>query len=274
MIDIHSHLLPQIDDGSNSWEESLAMARQAVSDGTTELAVTHHILSNKEFEREAEILRKFVEIKKRLAAEKIPLKLHLGSEIFYEHELDLSARIATYNNNGRYFLVEFPMQGIPRGAAEKFFALIVDGKLPILAHPERNVGFLKNPSRAFDFVQRGIFLQMNAGSLTGKYGTRVKTLATTLMDSRLIHFVGSDGHNTGRRSMHMGETYRLVRETWGEQSARQIFFENPRKMLAGEELDVSEPLPVQPVRKGNALNPLHLLKKLVSFSEYNFMHDT
>lgn len=267
MIDIHSHLLPQIDDGSNSWEESLAMARQAAGDGTTELAVTHHIISNQEFGREPEILEKFAEMKKRMTAAKIALELHLGSEIFYQHDLDLSSRIATLNNTRRYFLVEFPMQGIPRGAGEKFFELILDGKIPIIAHPERNIGFLKNPSRAFDFVQRGALLQMNAGSLTGKYGEGVKGLATALMNARLIHFVGSDGHNTDRRSMHMGETYRIVHDMWGDKTARQIFFENPRKMLAGEELHAPEPLPVQPVKKHGALNPLRLLKRLVSPSE-------
>jgi protein-tyrosine phosphatase len=264
MIDIHSHLLPQIDDGSNSWEESTAMARQAVADGTTELAVTHHIISNKEFGREPEILEKFLEMKKRLVAEKIALKLHLGSEIFYQHEINLKPRIATLNNTGKYFLVEFPMEGIPRGADDKFFELIMDGKIPIIAHPERNVGFMKNPSRAFDFVQRGALMQMNAGSLTGKYGGNVKELAAALMNSRLIHFVGSDGHNTTRRSMHMGETYRIVQETWGEKTARQIFYDNPRKMLAGEDLHVPEPLPVERVKKGSLLNPVRFFKKLVS----------
>ncbi len=264
MIDIHSHLLPQIDDGANGWEESLAMARQAVSDGTTELAVTHHIVNNKEFSREPEILEKYNEMKKRLAAEKIPLKLHLGSEIFYQHEIELTARIATLNNTGRYFLVEFPMQGIPRGASDKFAQHVRSGIIPIIAHPERNAGFLKNPGRAFDFVQGGAFLQMNAGSLVGKYGEEVKDLAATLMNSRLIHFAGSDGHNTGRRSMRMGETYRLVCEKWGEKTARQIFYDNPRKMLDGEELQVPAAVPVQSLKKNGGINPLRLLKRLVS----------
>jgi protein-tyrosine phosphatase len=266
MIDIHSHLLPQIDDGSNSWDESLAMARQAVGDGTTELAVTHHIISNNEFDRAPEILEKLAELKRRLADENIPLKLHIGSEIFYQHEMDLTSRIATMNNTGKYFLVEFPMEGIPRGAADKFFELIMDGRIPIIAHPERNVGFMKTPGRAFDFVQRGALMQMNAGSLAGKYGEKVKDLATMLMNAQLIHFVGSDGHNTKRRPMNLGETYRAVVKSWGEKTARQIFYDNPGKMLAGEELRVPEPLPVEPVKKGGLLNPVRLLKKLVSYS--------
>lgn len=266
MIDIHAHLLPQIDDGPTTWEESLEMARQAFDDGTTELVVTHHILSNRDFNLEVEILEKFEEMKRQLRAAKIGLKLYLGSEIFYQHDLDLSARIATMNDTGRYFLVEFPMQGIPRGVGERFFEMALDGKIPIIAHPERNLGFLRNPDRAFDFVQRGALLQMNAGSLTGRYGEGVKGLATALMNSQLVHFVGSDGHNTGRRSMHMGETYRIVRDMWGEKTARQVFVENPRMMLAGEELQVPEPLPVQPVKGRGVLNPWRLLKRLVSFS--------
>lgn len=263
MIDIHAHLLPQIDDGPGSWEESLEMARQAFEDGTAELVVTHHILSNRDFSLEPEILDKFAEMKNQLRAARIGLKLHLGSEIFYQHDLDLSSRIATLNNTGRYFLVEFPMQGIPRGVGEKFFEMALDGKVPIIAHPERNVGFLRNPNRAFDFVQRGALLQMNAGSLTGRYGDGVKGLATALMNSRLIHFVGSDGHNTGHRSMHMGETYRIVRDMWGEQIAREIFLENPRAMLAGDELHLREPLPVEPVNTRSPFNAFRLLKRFV-----------
>ena len=263
MIDIHSHLLPTIDDGSSSWDESLAMARQAVADGTTELAVTHHILSNQDFEQEPEILAKYAEMKQRLAEAKVPLVLHLASELYYEQDLNLAPQIATYNHTGRYFLVEFPMQGIPRGAVDQFFELALDGKTPIIAHPERNLGFLKNPSRAYDFVQRGALLQMNAGSLVGKYGEGVKNLAIALLNAHLIHFVGSDGHNTTRRSMRMREVSRIVRDMWGDAMSREIFQDNPRKMLAGEELKVPEPLTVEPVKKRGSLNPLVLLRRLV-----------
>jgi protein-tyrosine phosphatase len=264
MIDLHSHLLPGIDDGSHNWEESVAMAQQAVADGTTEIVITHHILDNTYYKLEAEILQKYEEMKKRLAAEQIKLRLHLACEIFYQPDMELNHTISTFNNNGRYFLVEFPMQGIPRGVDDVFFQLILDGKTPVIAHPERNVGILKNPNRAYEFVQRGALLQMNAGSLIGKYGEGVAALAMALMNGRLIHFAGSDGHNTDRRPLRMRETYNLVRDLWGDRVATRIFLENPRLALAGQEIKISEPLPVEAVKKRRSFNPLQLLKRLAS----------
>ena len=263
MIDIHSHLLPGIDDGAQNWEETIEMAKQAVESGTKEIVITHHILDNSQFKLESEIISKFDELEKRLTQAKIPLKLHLASELFYQFELDLTHRISTLDNNGRYFLVEFPMQGIPQGADELFFKLIMDGKTPIIAHPERNFGLLKNPQRAYDFVQRGVLLQLNAGSLDGKYGEGVKALAIAFMNSHLIHFVGSDGHNVHRRPMRIGDIYDTVVELWGEQRAKQIFFENPRKALAGESIKRPEPLPVEAVRKRSSFSPMNLFKRLV-----------
>jgi len=265
MIDLHSHLLPGIDDGSQNWDESLAMAQQAVGDGTTEIQITHHILDNSQYGKlEADILARYEEMQQRLQQAKINLQLHLACEIFYQPDMELNHKISTFNNNGRYFLVEFPMQGIPRGVDETFFQLILDGKTPVLAHPERNAGFLKNPNRVYEFVQRGVLLQMNAGSLSGKYGDGVMALATALMNSRLIHFFGSDGHNTRSRKVCMGEDFKVVRDLWGDRVANRIFYENPRLALAGQEVKIPEPVPVEAVKKRRSLNPLQFLRKLAS----------
>jgi len=265
MIDLHSHLLPGIDDGAENWDESMEMARQAVADGTTEIQITHHILDNSQYGKlEADILEKFVDMSRRLQAEKINLKLHLACEIFYQPDMDLHHKISTFNNNGRYFLVEFPMQGIPRGVEDVFFQLILDGKMPVIAHPERNVGFLKNPNRVYEFVQRGVLFQMNAGSLGGKYGDGVAALAAALMNSRLIHLFGSDGHNIRSRKVCMGEDFKIVRDLWGDRVAHRIFYENPRLALAGQEVKIPEPLPVEAVKKRRSLNPLRFLRNLAS----------
>ncbi len=264
MIDLHSHLLPGIDDGSKDWEESLEMARQAVADGTTELQITHHVLDNSQYRLEAEILEKYDEMKRLLQSKKIKLTLHLACEIFYQPDMELHHQISTFDHNGRYFLVEFPMQGIPRGVDDTFFQMILDGKTPVIAHPERNVGFLKNPNRVYEFVQRGALFQMNAGSLSGKYGDGVAGLAMALMNSRLIHFFGSDGHNIRSRKVCMGDDYKMVRDMWGDRTAHRLFYENPRLALAGKEVKIPEPLPVEAVKKKKSFNPLNLLRKLTS----------
>ncbi len=249
IFDIHSHVLPGIDDGSQSWDETMQMVFQAYETGTTDLAITHHILHNSDYERENEILEKFEELKSRLAQAKIPLRLHLGSEIYYQHDMDLNHKITTYNQNGKYFLVEFPMQGIPKFVDEKFFEIIVDGKVPILAHPERNLGILQNPVRAYEFVQRGVLMQVNAGSFVGRYGEPARQMAIALMNARLVHFIGSDGHNATRRPVIVHDALEFIVERWGERTASLLFEHNPQKAMNGEEIKIPEPLPIEPPKK-------------------------
>lgn len=264
MIDIHSHVLPKIDDGPNTWEESLAMLHQAQEDGIREVAITHHIVSNVDYRREEEILAKFKELKERIGFENIDLKLHLGSEIYAQPDMELFHKISTYNNNKKYFLVEFPMQGIPRFVADRFFEYIVDGMVPIIAHPERNLGFVKNPHRAFEFVQRGALLQINAGSIMGRHGEPVKDTASLLLSSNLVHFVASDAHNTRGRPMRLRQAFEAVAEGWGEECARMLFVENPRRALAGEIISIREPLPVDVKRSAGLLHPIKMIRRFLA----------
>lgn len=250
MIDIHAHVLPQIDDGPGSWEDTMAMMHQAEEDGIAEVTITHHILSNLDYEREAEIIAKFEELKKRIALEKISIKVHLGAEIYSQADMELHHTISTYDNNKKYFLVEFPMQGVPRFVADYFFEIITKGMSPIIAHPERNMGIVRNPERAYEFVQRGALLQMNAGSILGRHGAPVKDAATILLNSNLIHFVATDAHNTRRRPMKLREAMNVVADGWGEARARTLFIDNPRKALNAGQIHPPEPLPVQPLKKG------------------------
>ncbi len=262
MIDIHAHVLPKIDDGPSSWEQTMAMVNQAEEEGITELAITHHILSNLDYEREAEIISKFKELQRKIKQAKLKIKVHLGSEIYAQMDMELNHQISTYNNNKKYFLVEFPMQGIPKFVADRFFELVLNGMVPIIAHPERNGGVIRNPDRAFEFAQRGALLQMNAGSIVGRYGSQVKNTATKLMNSNLIHFVGSDAHNTTSRSFKLRNAFEAVSKEWGEEQAQLLFLENPRKAIAGEEIKPPEPLSIGQLKKKGLLNPFTFIKNL------------
>lgn len=262
MIDIHSHVLPEIDDGAKNWQETIAMLSQAEEDGITEVAITHHILSNLAYEREAEIIERYEELKERLRHEKLNMKLHLGSEIYAQADMELFHTISTYNNNKKYFLVEFPMQGIPRFVGERFFDLILDGMVPIIAHPERNMSVIRDPERAFEFVQRGALLQLNAGSIVGRHGPQARNTAKILLNSNLIHFVGSDAHNTRSRPMKLRAAMELVAERWGKERAALLFKENPKKALSGHKIEPPDPLPIRPLKKGGFANPVAMIKRL------------
>ncbi len=249
MIDIHSHVLPDIDDGPKTWEQTMEMVQQAAEDGISEIAITHHVLSNLAYEREPEILEKFQELQARIERAGLEVKVHLGSEIYVQADMELTHPLSTYNNNGKYFLVEFPMPGIPRFVGERFFDLILDGMVPIIAHPERNATIIRNPERAFEFVQRGALLQLNASSLTGRHGAEVRDTASVLLNSNLVHFVATDAHNTTSRPMRLSPARQVVADGWGKARAQQLFETNPRKAIAGDPIEPPEPLPVQPLKK-------------------------
>ena len=261
MIDIHSHIIPQVDDGPGSLETSLEMLEIAVEDGITEIVATPHILSNLEFQREQEILTRFAELQEAVASKGLPIKLHLGSEIYIEPEIDLNHQIATLGDNGRYFLIEFPMQGIPVFAAEHFFRVMMEERTPIIAHPERNAGIIGNPERAAEFVRRGSLLQVNAGSLTGRFGSTVKETAWKLLDAHLVHFVASDAHDTNSRPPKLQRAYDLVAERLGEEWSRMLFHDNQVRVLRGEPIQPPQPLPLEErKKKGSGLR-----QKIVSW---------
>ncbi|MBN2090740.1 hypothetical protein JW964_14100 [candidate division KSB1 bacterium] len=244
MIDIHTHILPGVDDGAQNLTDAMKMLEQAAVDGIEGIVCTPHILKKSDFEKEAVYMKRLETLEKAGQESGIPIRLYLGSEIYIQPNLSFESQMSTLNNNGKYFLIEFPMGTIPRFAAEMFFALIADNKIPIIAHPERNVGFLRHPEFAFEFVNRGALLQINAGSLRGKLGSEIRHLTHLFMDHNLVHFIASDCHDVERRCCKLKETFQLVADKWGELTAHSIFIENPKIVLEGGELNLPAPNPI------------------------------
>lgn len=246
LIDTHSHVIAYWDDGSPNWEISLDMLRDAENDGIEQLVCTPHILTRQELEPERadEVWGLYEELVQRAAKAGIAVKIMMGSELYAAPDLQLDHKIATLAQNGKYFLVEFPMALIPVFAPQLFFNFIIDGKTPIIAHPERNGGFLEEPHKAYDYVERGAFLQVTAGSLLGRFGQHVQNYAIQLMDANLVHLIASDAHNLTSRPLKLGEAYKFVEERWGKLRADMLFSENPLKVIAGETIQIGEPVEI------------------------------
>jgi len=249
LVDLHSHLLPGFDDGAENWDVSLEMLRQGAADGITEAVCTPHILSKNDFAKQQEAFDLFEQLKARASASGIAIKLHIGSELYIQPDLELDAPIATLGQNGRYFLVEFPMSGIPEFAAQRFFDMMMDNKIPVIAHPERNMGILKDPDSAADLVRRGAILQLNAGSLLGVFGQTVKAVAMQLVEADMVHIVSSDAHDLNSRPLKLRQAYDFVKQTWGTEMADLFFRKNPLRVLKGEDVPITEPKPVSPAEK-------------------------
>ena len=200
MIDLHSHILPGLDDGPATMEGSLDLARAAVAAGTRTILATPHINNNPSIEP-ARIAAGLVELRAALAAEEIPLEVLPGGEIAIWRlpDLDGEALRALALGGGPYLLVESPFSP----AIGDFEPMVLDlyqrGHRVLLAHPERCPAFQKTPSRLEGLVDSGALVQLTAGSMTGEFGSTVRRFAVEILREGLAHVIASDAHDSVRR---------------------------------------------------------------------------
>jgi protein-tyrosine phosphatase len=238
MIDLHAHILPSVDDGPADLEESLDMVREAAEDGIETICATPHLLE-KPSPRQLEYFReRFSELTTAIEQERLPTRLILGAEIYFQPDMvRMPEHLAlTVNGPGRYLLYEFPMQGIPPGAEQIVFQLMMNGTIPILAHPERNLSVLGDETVLEPLVHSGTLLQINAGSLEGHFGRRVKKCALSLLRKGMVHFIGSDAHNAVDRPVRLSPAVSLAAEVIGSQAAQALVDDHPRCVIDGQPL--------------------------------------
>lgn len=260
LVDIHSHILPNVDDGAENWNQSLEMLKNAADEGIRKIVATPHILSEPHFREESKIVRIYEELKNRAREKDIDIEIFLACEIMAQPDTSLAHRIATFNDNKKYFLIEFPMNSIPRFVPEKLFEFVVDGKVPIIAHPERNFGFQQRPDFIYDYIQRGNLMQVNEGSLRGRFGKDIQEFALKMIEHNSVHFVASDGHKVDRRKVTLNECFGLVAEKYGKKLAKKLFIENPEKAILGEKIEIEEPIPIEQQNKKRIWQKLKVIR--------------
>jgi protein-tyrosine phosphatase len=245
LADIHSHILPYIDDGADDWDSSLTMLKNAEEEGIIAIVATPHILHNNDFKIEPKIISTHKELCQRAKDAGLKIKIYLGCEIYAQPDTLIDHQISTINSNNKYFLIEFPMNSIPQFVPDQFFNFIVNEKIPIVAHPERNLGFQKRPQLVYEYVQRGALMQINEGSLRGRYGEMAELLAYKMIENNLAHFVASDGHKPNSRTVTLAESYNIITEKYGKAIANQLFYANPVKAIKGEPIQTNTPVPIE-----------------------------
>ncbi len=245
LVDIHSHILPYIDDGADDWDSSLTMLKNAEAEGIVAIVATPHILHNNDFKIESRIISTYKELCQRAKDAGLKIKIYLGCEIYAQPDTSLDYKIATLNSNKKYFLIEFPMNSIPQFVPDQFFNFIVNEKIPIVAHPERNIGFQKRPQLIYEYVQRGALMQINEGSLRGRYGEMAKQLSFKMIENNLAHFVASDGHKPNSRTVTLAESYKVIVEKYNKDLADQLYYSDAIKAIKGETIQTNSPIPIE-----------------------------
>ena len=240
MIDIHSHILPGLDDGSKSLEESVAMARMAAECGTTDIVASPH--ANQEYRFDPHVVdQKISEV--QAAVGDVP-QIHYGCDfhLTMENIEDSLKAPQKYSIDHRgYLLVEFSDFHVPKNADEIFARMMQAGLRPIVTHPERNQLIQKRLAELEAWAAQGVLMQVTAASFLGRFGKTAQRFAGTLLSGGLVHFIASDAHNTRSRSPDMREARTYVERQYGVAAADRLFDENPKAVLAGVPIS---PLPL------------------------------
>ena len=242
MIDIHSHILPGIDDGALTMEDAVSMAKLAVNEGITKIIATPHHQNGIFFNRQQDIVKRVRELNCVLQSENIPLEVLPGQETrIYGSLLDDFEKgdILTLNHTN-YLFVELPSGHVPRYTEQLLFEMQLKGLTPIIVHPERNAEIMNNPEKLLNLVKKGALAQLTAGSLTGHFGKKVQRLSVQLIESNTIHFIASDAHNTSTRSFFMRESISKIHKEFGSQ-VDYYFHQNAELIVQGQPIYKQEP---------------------------------
>ena len=235
MVDIHSHILPGIDDGSKSWEMTAEMCRIAAADGITHMVATPH--SNYAFEynrdRFTEMLGQLRDCSDGMLTFSLGCDFHFSPDNIRD-ALDHPQRYTI--GETQYLLIEFSNRGIPATVNQDVLALLSCGLVPIITHPERNVPLMKKPEMVLDLIQRGCLVQVTANALTGSWGERSQKMAEWLLAREAIHVVASDAHDPVHRRPVMSEARAAIAQKAGEAIAEALVTRNPEAIVEGRSL--------------------------------------
>lgn len=219
MIDIHTHILPAIDDGAASFDDTLNMARAAAAEGITTIIATPHHANGVYTNAADKVVEHTHSINERLKAAGVPITIMTGQEVrVHDDLLDAWYRDELLSlANSSYILIEMPSSRIPKAMFELIHELSLLKLKPIIAHPERNAEIVKHPERLAELIEAGAYAQVTSHSLLGGFGKRIEQSAWSLLREGLIHIVSSDAHHIDRRGFRLGEAYHSIERRMGEQ---------------------------------------------------------
>ena len=240
MIDLHSHILPGLDDGAEDLATSLAMARAWVADGVTVVACTPHITPGVYANTGPQIRQAVAQLQLDLDDAGIPIKLVTGADnhIMPDMVAGLAAgRLLTLADT-RYVLVEPTHHVAPLRLEDLFFSLLVAGYVPILTHPERLSWIQGQYATIQRLVQAGVWMQVTAGSLTGAFGSSPRYWAERMLDDGCVHILATDAHNMKRRPPNLAEGQSIAAKRLGADEAERLVVARPRAIL--EDLDPAD----------------------------------
>ena len=240
MIDIHTHIIYDVDDGSDTLSESIAILKKAVENGVTDVIFTPHYVDEGEYNLK-NIEDRFDILKSKIKDESIPIKVYLGNEVAVYGNIRSILMDSKVNRlaGSRYMLIEFPMSTDVDYVMDTIYEIKLKGLFPVIAHPERCECFRLHPERIKEAVIEGAYIQCNTGSITGYYGHTAQKIVKRLLKEHLVTFFATDTHSikqTRYDELHKVEIE--VEKIVGLYEKNKLFKYNARNILLDKKIDV------------------------------------
>lgn len=237
MIDLHTHILPGLDDGAQSVDDAIELAEIALESGVRTVVATPHSNQKGRFENydTPQLRTVYKLLREELKRERLQLQLLFGMEIFASDDLKqkvIDGRLIGLNGTDRY-LVEFALDSDPGWIGDRLEDLLDAGKTPLIAHPERYACVQDYPAFVYEWLQMGCLCQSNRGSIFGKFGRSAQRAVRELLENGLVTCVASDAHSPCMRTTFMRDAWEYLEDTYGERTARRLLIENPEAIVWG-----------------------------------------
>lgn len=237
MIDIHSHIIPNVDDGARSVEETFNILKEAQEAGFTDVILTSHFLLNYYETNAQELIFWKEKLQEVLKKQGTKINLHSGMEIYITNQMEElleNKKILTLANS-RYMLIELPLATNVKYFDYVVYYLEAKGIKPIIAHPERYKCVQKDPDIVEEYIEKGCLIQCNYGSIVNLYGREAEKTIKTLLKKKQVHFLGSDVHRENGTYLIILDAIKKIRKIIGENKINEITTINPKKILQNEE---------------------------------------
>ena len=247
MIDFHTHILPNIDDGSRSIEETFNLIKEAKNVGFEAIISTSHYIEEY-YETNAPEREVWINaIYENLQAKNIDINLYLGNEIYLSENIIklLEEGKASTINDTSYVLFEMPLNAEPMNLYDVIYEMMQYKLVPILAHPQRYSFVQKEPELIYDLIEKGVLMQANFGSILGIYGEKAQMIVRKFFESNMIHFLGTDVHRQNSIYPKVPEALVEITKIIGDEKVKELTKINPRLVLHNKKIEIDTPQKVE-----------------------------
>lgn len=236
MIDLHTHIIPGIDDGSRTLEDSIEILKEANEAGFTDIFLTSHYLEGEYTASKEEKNKLLKDLQDELKEKNININLYCGAEVYVTPDIiDYIEKIDTLNNS-KYILIELPMSNKISYLDDVIFELQSRNLVPIIAHPERYAYVQKDYKILIPLIEKGVLFQANIGSIVGKYGASAKKTFKKLLKKNMINFLATDIHKHNTIYTQFDVMMRKLRKVVSEDKINDLMVNNPKKVINNENI--------------------------------------